>query len=147
MNGNQPQAGDALTFEQVIERTKDDFDQTQKELKEIEVLIRQSSAEVEKLAQRNAQIANKLRQMEANIDSVPRQDIKEIYSAAQEAQMRLFMMRGQVEQLQGKQQYLERYASSLRQVLDATDKTGSGSSRGNEAEKLGDEGSIIVRIV
>jgi len=149
MNGNLPQAGDALTFEQVIERTKDDFDQTQKELKEIEVLIRQSSAEVEKLAQRNAQIANKLRQMEANIDSVPRQDIKEIYSAAQEAQMRLFMMRGQVEQLQGKQQHLERYANSLRQVLDAANKPGptGGSLASGETEGFGGEGSIIVRIV
>jgi len=149
MDGNLPQAGDALTFEQVIERTKDDFDQTQKELKEIEVLIRQSSAEVEKLAQRNAQIANKLRQMEANIDSVPRQDIKEIYSAAQEAQMRLFMMRGQVEQLQGKQQYLERYANSLRQVLDVTDRPGpaAGNIMAGETEGFGGEGSIIVRIV
>jgi two-component system sensor histidine kinase DegS len=146
MDENLPQAGDALTFEQVIERTKDDFDQTQKELKEIEVLIRQSSTEVEKLAQRNAQIANKLRQMEANIDSVPRQDIKEIYSAAQEAQMRLFMMRGQVEQLQGKQQYLERYANSLRQVLDVANKPGLGGKAG-ETEGLGGEGSIIVRIV
>ena len=149
MDGNLPQAGDALTFEQVIERTKDDFDQTQKELKEIEVLIRQSSAEVEKLAQRNAQIANKLRQMEANIDSVPRQDIKEIYSAAQEAQMRLFMMQGQVEQLQGKQQYLERYANSLRQVLDVTDRPGpaAGNIMAGETEGFGGEGSIIVRIV
>jgi two-component system sensor histidine kinase DegS len=147
MDGNLPQAGDALTFEQVIDRTKDDFDQTQKELKEIEVLIRQSSTEVEKLAQRNAQIANKLRQMEANIDSVPRQDIKEIYSAAQEAQMRLFMMRGQVEQLQGKQQYLERYANSLRQVLDVANKPGSGGGKAGETEGLSGEGSIIVRIV
>jgi two-component system sensor histidine kinase DegS len=148
MNGNLPQAGEALTFEQVIERTKDDFNQTQKELKEIEVLIRQSSAEVEKLAQRNAQIANKLRQMEANIDSVPRQDIKEIYSAAQEAQMRLFMMRGQVEQLQGKQQHLERYANSLRQVLDVANKPSpTGGGKDSETEGFGGEGSIIVRIV
>ena len=148
MDGNLPQAGGALTFEQVMEQAKEDFDQTQKESKEIEVLIRQSSAEVEKLAQRNAQIANKLRQMEANIDSVPRQDIKEIYSAAQEAQMRLFMMRGQVEQLQGKQQYLERYAGSLRQVLDAASTSSpAGVAGDSEVEGFGGEGSIIVRIV
>ncbi len=61
--------------------------------------------------------------------------------------MRLFMMRGQVEQLQGKQQYLERYANSLRQVLDATSKSSPSGGKASEAERLGDEGSIIVRIV
>jgi two-component system sensor histidine kinase DegS len=148
MDANPPQVGEVLTFERVIEQLREDFDQAQKESKEIEVLIRQSSAEVEKLAQRNAQIANKLRQMEANLDIVPRQDIKEIYSAAQEAQMRLFMMRGQVEQLQGKQQYLERYANTLRQVLDAAAR-GYPAGGGAADEKEGHDGggSLIIRTV
>jgi septal ring factor EnvC (AmiA/AmiB activator) len=60
------------TFEVLLTQISEDYEQTQKELKEMEVLIRQSSAEVEKLAQRNAQIATKLRQMEANLDTVPR---------------------------------------------------------------------------
>ncbi|MEJ2556857.1 MAG: hypothetical protein P8186_11640 [Anaerolineae bacterium] len=115
MDANLSQTEEVLTVGQLFGQLGEDYEQTQKELKEIEVLIRQSSAEVEKLAQRNAQLANKLRQMEANLDTTPRQDIKEIYTAAQESQMRLFMMRGQVEQLQGKQQYLERLADTLRQ--------------------------------
>ncbi len=148
MDANLSQAEEALTFEQVMAQVGEDYEQTQKELKEIEVLIRQSSAEVEKLAQRNAQIANKLRQMEANLDTVPRQDIKEIYSAAQEAQMRLFMMRGQVEQLQGKQQYLERHANMLRQVLDAAGQAHpGGDGAASSREGIGGEGSSIVRIV
>jgi two-component system sensor histidine kinase DegS len=148
MDPNLSQTEEVLTVGQLFGQLGEDYEQTQKELKEIEVLIRQSSAEVEKLAQRNAQLANKLRQMEANLDTTPRQDIKEIYTAAQESQMRLFMMRGQVEQLQGKQQYLERLADTLRQVLDVAGKVGlggDGASGGQEG--LEAEGSPIVRII
>jgi two-component system sensor histidine kinase DegS len=136
------------SFDKLLEQLGGDYDQTQKELKEIEVLIRQSTAEVEKLAQRNAQLATKLRQMEANLDTVPRHDIREIYTAAQEGQMRLFMMRGQVEQLQGKQQHLEHHANTLRQVLEMARKAGLGGD-GAEPGKAGaaDEGSLIVRII
>ena len=52
-----------------IEESKKEYEQTQKELKEIEVLIQQSSAEVDKLVQRNSQITTKVHQMEANIDT------------------------------------------------------------------------------
>ncbi|MBN1218581.1 MAG: sensor histidine kinase [Anaerolineae bacterium] len=106
---------------EVMEQTGREYETIQKELKEIDILINQSSAEVEKLAQRNAQLTNKVRQMETNIDTIPRQDIKEIYTASQEAQMRLFMMRGQVEQLQSRQENLKRYAESLRRILDVAD--------------------------
>jgi two-component system sensor histidine kinase DegS len=110
----------APTPVQVVEQTGLEYEQIQKELKEIDILVKQSSAEVEKLAQRNAQLTNKVRTMEGNIDTIPRQDIKEIYNAAQEAQMRLFMMRGQVEQLQSRQENLKRYAESLRRILDVS---------------------------
>lgn len=110
-----------LTPAQVMEQTHEEHDQIQREIKEIDVLIKQSSNEVERLAQRNAQLTNKLRNMENNIDTVPRQDIKEIYTAAQEAQMRLFMMRGQVEQLQSKQEILQRFAQGLKTVLNVSD--------------------------
>ena len=35
--------------------------------------------------------------------------------------MRLFMMRGQVEQLQSRQENLKRFAESLRRILDVSD--------------------------
>jgi two-component system sensor histidine kinase DegS len=105
----------------LIEESRKDYEQTRKELKEIEVLIHQSSAEVDKLVQRNSQITTKVHQMEANIDTYPRQDIKEVYSAAKEAQTRLFMMRGQLEQLQSKQQNLEKYAEHLQKFLEVSE--------------------------
>ena len=109
----------APSFAQVMADAETSYQQTQKELNEITMLIQQSADEVEKLAQRNAQINNKLQLMENSINSMPREDIQEIYRNAQDAQSRLFMMRGQVEQLQGKQQYLERYAVHLKKIIDS----------------------------
>ena len=134
---------------QVLEQAGQEYEQIQKELKEIDILIRQSTAEVEKLAQRNAQLTNKVRAMESNIDTVPRPDIKEIYTAAQEAQMRLFMMRGQVEQLQSRQENLKRFAESLRRILDVSgDLISTGESSGGPKTGDGDTGSsAIIKII
>ncbi|NOZ05798.1 MAG: sensor histidine kinase [Chloroflexi bacterium] len=90
----------------------------QKELREIDVLIRQSASEVERLSQRNVQITNKVHQMEMNLDTYPREDIRTLYQSAQEAQMRLFMMRSQVEQLRNKQRNLERYSQGLQRFVE-----------------------------
>lgn len=138
---------------QVIEQTGNEYEQVQKELKEIKILVNQSASEVEKLAQQNAQLTNKVRAMEDNIDTMPRQDIKEIYSAAQETQMRLFMMRGQVEQLQSREENLKRYGESLKRILDSSDILlvgGGGTVVSSAGEKRGaavDEGSAVVKII
>lgn len=153
LGGEEPpaagQSEGPATPAQVLEQTGQEYEQIQKELKEIEILVRQSTTEVEKLAQRNAQLTNKLRTMEANIDTVPRQDIKEIYNAAQEAQMRLFMMRGQVEQLQSRQENLRRYAESLRRILDVSDTLGAGLDGGEPTPgtPVDGESSGIVKII
>jgi two-component system sensor histidine kinase DegS len=138
-----------LTPAQILEQTNEEYEQIQKELNEIEILVRQSTTEVEKLAQRNAQLTNKLRTMEANIDTVPRQDIKEIYTAAQEAQMRLFMMRGQVEQLQSRQENLKRYAESLNRILEISDALVPSMEGGETPQVNGGNGesSGIVRVI
>ncbi|MGD2205750.1 MAG: sensor histidine kinase, partial [Anaerolineae bacterium] len=97
----------------LIQESQKEYENIQDELKEIDVLIRQSTVEVEKLAQRSTQFANRVRQMEMSIDGYPRSDIKETYATAHEAQMRLFMMRGQVERLQNRQQTLEKQSQRL----------------------------------
>jgi two-component system sensor histidine kinase DegS len=129
----------------LIEESRGDYEQTQKEMKEIEVLIHQSSDEVDKLVQRNSQITTKVHQMEANIDTYPRQDIKEIYSAAKEAQTRLFMMRGQLEQLQSKQQNLEKYAEHLRRFLEVSEQIAYTGPLTNSSAPVGEQ--TIVRII
>jgi two-component system sensor histidine kinase DegS len=105
-------------FQQFLEEGRKEYEQVQAELKEIDMLIQQTTAEVDRLAQRHAQHANRLRQVEAIFDSVPREDIHEAYTAVQEAQQRLFTMRGQLEKLQSDQKHLDRYARLLRRLLD-----------------------------
>jgi two-component system sensor histidine kinase DegS len=98
---------------------RQDYDQAQRELKEIDLLIQQTSAEVDKLAQRNAHATNRVKQLEMNIDTVPRSDLQTAYAEVQDAQKRLFMMRGQLEKLQSDQQHLSRLTNILRRLRSA----------------------------
>ncbi len=105
-------------FAQLLENCRREYQQVQTELKEIDLLIKQTAAEVERLVQRNAQATTRLRQIEAAFDTVPREDIREAYTTVREIQQRLFTMRGQLEKLQSDQKNLSRYAQLLRQVLE-----------------------------
>jgi two-component system sensor histidine kinase DegS len=105
---------------QLTRDVKGEYEKTQKELKELDISIQQISGEVERLTQRNVQIANRLRQIEANIDTVPRSDIQEVYTASQDAQKRLHMMKGQLEKLQSDQVHLHKYADLLRRIVEVS---------------------------
>src|SRR5213593_1483021 len=95
------------------------MDRVRREIAEIETLLRQTGAEVEKLAQRELSVSNRLRDLEVNIDKYSKADIKNFYSSAQEVQMRLLMMRGQLEQLQFRQQTLKARQSQLFELVTA----------------------------
>ena len=131
----------------LIQESQKEYEQIQRELKEIDVLIRQSTTEVEKLAQRNTQIANRVRQMEMNIETCPREDIKEIYSAAHEAQMRLFMMRGQLEQLQNRQQSLEQQSQRILRVIESGGQIAPGDLSAGPSSTAPASHSDIVRVI
>jgi two-component system sensor histidine kinase DegS len=132
-------------LEQLIEDSRKEYEQAQLELREIDVLIKQSSSEVDKLGQRNAQITNKVRQIEATFDTVPREDIQETYNVFQDAQKRLFMMRGQLEKLQSDQKNLQRYTKLLRRLLEATEGMALGRTDGQPA--FGATQPAIVRVI
>ena len=106
------------SLEQLSEEYGKEYEQTQRELKEIDLLIQQTTGEVERLAQRNTQATNRLRQIEAALDTVPQQDVREAYVAVLDTQQRLFTMRGQLEKLQSNQRNMERYLDLLRSVLE-----------------------------
>ncbi len=116
---------EAMSFEQWVAEARRENEQIQNELREIGILVQQSTSEVEKLAQRQAQIKNKIQAIDSNLDTQPREYIQETYRASQETQGRLLMMRAQVEQLQNKQQFLQRYADRLSGLIQAFD-VGSG---------------------
>ncbi|HSR48584.1 MAG TPA: ATP-binding protein [Anaerolineales bacterium] len=100
-----------------LESTKAELTQVRDQSKEIALLVGQSQGEVEKLVQRNQAITAQLHQIQANFETVPREDIRTAYEAAQDAQQRLFSMRGQLEKLQGDQANLKRFADFLSKTI------------------------------
>lgn len=142
------QAGlsDDGTLQSFLEETYRDYEDTQQELKEIDVLIKQSAAEVERLAQRNTQVVNFIRQLQANFDTVPRNDIREGYEALQNSQQRLFTMRGQLEKLQSDQRNLERLADLQRRLIGLSESLGAMpiAPRG---DRKGWDQANVVRII
>lgn len=141
-------AGEATPspLESLAEDTRKEYDQTQRELKEIDILIQQTSAEVDKLAQRNAQVNNRLRQVETTFDTVPRSDIQEVYTSVMDAQKRLFMMRGQLEKLQSDQQHLQRYINRLSRFLEVTQGVEVSPAQAKSDEAPG-QPPPVVRII
>jgi two-component system sensor histidine kinase DegS len=132
------------SFEQLLEGCSKEYEQTQRELKEVDLLIQQTTAEVERLAQRNTQATNRLRQVEATLDTVPREDIREAYTTVQDTQQRLFTMRGQLEKLQSDQRNMARYLDLLRSMLEVSDHAEYESQVSEEGESAQ---PLVVRII
>ena len=99
-----------------VKYVKDEIDQSQRTLEEITMMIQQSQAELTRLTQRNASITGNLQQILAQIESVPRSDIRSAYATAMDAQQRLLVMRGQLDKLQGDQNYLQKYLKTLDKI-------------------------------
>jgi two-component system, NarL family, sensor histidine kinase DegS len=128
-----------------LEETHKDYEQTQRDLKEIDILIKQSAAEVERLAQRNSQVTSYTRQLQTNFETLPREDIKEAYEALTDVQQRLFTMRGQLEKLQSDQRNLERLAELQRKIIELTD--GSAPLPNSGARRRGVEQPNVIRVI
>ena len=105
----QSAEGEITPLETFSEVTRTELEQVRNEMTEIGMLVEQSQGEVDKLAKRNASITAHLHQIQAHFDSVPREDIRSTYEAFQDAQQRLFTMRGQLEKLQSDEAHLNRF--------------------------------------
>ncbi|MBI3176710.1 MAG: sensor histidine kinase [Chloroflexi bacterium] len=141
---------DGTTMQEWIDRIRDDYESTQSQLREIDLLLEQSRGEVEKLAQRNASISGRLRLLQQSFDTAPRNDIRGTYDAALESQQRLFTMRGQVEKLQGDQGHLKRHADHLQKVLEALGGLAPGSLTPGGAASGGGQSAgadVVIRII
>src|SRR5215207_323451 len=112
----------------------------------MDTLLRQTNSEVEKLAQREMTVANRLRDLEVNLDKYNKGDIKNFYTSAQEVQMRLLMMRGQLEQLQFRQQALKNRQSQLFEIVSALEPL-VGADLGGSAPRADDGGDVIANII
>jgi len=101
---------------QMAEEAEKERAQLESEAREIDILLKQTAGEIDKLQQRQTDVASRLRQLDANLESYPREEIKNTYLNAQDAQLRLFMMRSQLEQLQNKQRVIQRYRGQLDRI-------------------------------
>jgi two-component system sensor histidine kinase DegS len=114
-----------------------EMEETNRALKEITLMLEQSRVELGKLTQRNTAVTANLQQIQGQIGKIPSEEIRTVYDTAMETQQRLFVMRGQLEKLQGDQAHLERYVGMLERLKNAlstsgstggkTDRTGSSS--------------------
>jgi two-component system sensor histidine kinase DegS len=136
---------DVRPFEQFLEKCGEEYRKTQRELKEIDLLIQQTTGEVERMAQRNTQATNQLRQVEATIDTVPRQDMQEAYTTVLDTQQRLFTMRGQLEKLQSDQRNMARYLNMLRGILEHANRPESYEHEDSEGGQSPQ--ASVVRII
>ncbi len=103
-------------WQQFVETSQREYERTQEQLKEIDMLIQQTSSEVDRLVKQNARAAAQMRQIESQFETVPRDDIKATFNSLLENQQRLFTMRGQLEKLQSDQRYLTQLAEILQLV-------------------------------
>jgi two-component system sensor histidine kinase DegS len=132
-------------LESFVEKLRVELDDTRRTIKENNLMVNQSRSELDKLTQRNAQIAAQVRQMQGNLENMPRADIKAAYDSAQEAQQRLFSMRGQLEKLQSDQTSLEKLAGFLQQTLDAVEPL---ATHQKPARSSGGDGKpLVARII
>ncbi len=108
------------TWEEFIQFSREGYEQVQRELKEVNMLIKQTAAEVDRFAQANSRAVARTRQIEGSFDTVPREDIRKAYTALVENQRRLFTMRGQLEKLQSDQKHLSRIADIYQRIMEYT---------------------------
>ncbi len=104
-------------WEQFTDFCRRGSEQIQGELKEIDMLIQQTSSEVERYMQANTRAVTRMRQIESTFDTAPREDIRRTYETLIENQQRLFTMRGQLEKLQSDQKHLTRIGELYNRVL------------------------------
>lgn len=103
----------------IFEEIEQEIGQTERELKEIDLLLEQSKGEVDKLTQRNATINAHLQQVQSQIDDVPPTDVRVAYDAALDSQQRLVVMRSQLEKLASDRNHLQRILQILNKVRAA----------------------------
>jgi two-component system sensor histidine kinase DegS len=111
-----------------------ELDEIERALKEITLMLEQSRIEVGKLTQRNAAVTANLQQIQGQISRISNEEVRDAYIVAMDAQQRLFVMRGQLEKLQGDQVHLERYKGMLERLNTAVNK---GSNGGGKADQGG----------
>ena len=108
-------------FERIVAlegETRQELEQSSQSLTEIALLLGKTNSEVERHSSRELQLSNRVRDMEHHLENYSREDLRDLYNTAHEAQLRLFMLRSQAEQLQSRQQHIKEYQQKLKLLMD-----------------------------
>lgn len=92
-----------------------ELEETQRALREVNLMMEQSQGELAKITQRNTAISSHLQQVQKQGAAID--ELKMAYDSALDAQQRLFIMRGQLEKLQNDKTHLEKYKKVLEEVV------------------------------
>jgi two-component system sensor histidine kinase DegS len=93
-----------------------ELEQSQRSLKEVNLMLDQSQTELNKLTQRSAAIASRLQQVQDQYETMPKSEIRTAYNAALDAQQRLLLMRSQLEKLQADKNHIIKYIGILEKI-------------------------------
>ncbi len=116
---NSPPLTDQIN--ELRETYRQELDRGKRDLEEMERLLRQTQAEADKLGQREMSVGSQMRNVQANLDRFSKEDIRGVFVMAQEVQVRLVSIRGQVEGLQDRQKRLRERQTELNTLLDILD--------------------------
>ncbi|WP_298815892.1 sensor histidine kinase [Chloroflexus sp.] len=101
-----------------IQAYREEIQRIQRELGEIESMLRQNMAEVDRLSMRETAIANRARDLDVNLERYEKADIRTLYTTMIEVQMRLQTMREQVKQLQMRRDALRERQTLLSEFVE-----------------------------
>ncbi len=118
---------DSSPVDEFLIEINTEIDQTNRDLKDIGMMLDQSENELNKLSQKNSQLSAQLQQSQSTIDTMSRTELKSLYDNALDAQQRLFVMRGQIEKLQSEQIQLRKYQAFLDKAKKMNDVASSAS--------------------
>ncbi|PJF36973.1 MAG: hypothetical protein CUN49_02750 [Candidatus Thermofonsia Clade 1 bacterium] len=107
------------TKESLISQIRYEHEQIAKRLREIQSMIDQSQAEFRRLQQRSVEVTTQLKRIEENFDTVPRNDIRVVYTSALDTRTRLLTTQAQLEKLQQDRGQLEHFGNLLNNLLNA----------------------------
>ncbi len=107
------------TKEMLIGELRTEHEQIAKRLREIQSMIDQSQAEFRRLQQRSVEVTTQMKRIEENFDTVPRNDIKVVYTSALDTRTRLLTSQAQLEKLQQDRAQLEHFGNLLNNLLNS----------------------------
>jgi two-component system sensor histidine kinase DegS len=107
------------TKDTLISELRAEHEQITKRLREIQSMIDQTQAEFRRLQQRSVDVTTQMKRIEENFDTVPRNDIKAVYTSALDTRTRLLSSQAQLEKLQQDRAQLEHFGNLLGNLLNS----------------------------